>query len=113
MIFAGRWQDRRGPKVVGITGGILLGLGYLFASWIGTSLLALYFAYGILGGLGVGFAYVTPIEVRDSDWLRGWIEDPTRVLSTARMPALNSALPDRARIVDEILAYLEAMRGAS
>lgn len=61
MIVAGRWQDRAGPRVVGITGGILLGLGFLLASWIGNSLPGLYFAYGILGGLGVGFAYVTPI----------------------------------------------------
>ena len=61
MIFAGRWQDRAGPRVVGMTGGIVLGLGFLFASWFGTSLPGLYFAYGILAGLGVGFAYVTPI----------------------------------------------------
>ena len=61
MIIAGRWQDRAGPRIVGISGGILLGLGFLLAAWIGTSLPGLYFAYGILGGLGIGFAYVTPI----------------------------------------------------
>ncbi|MBI5166905.1 MAG: OFA family MFS transporter [candidate division NC10 bacterium] len=61
MIFAGRWQDKAGPKIVGITGGIILGVGFLLASQIGTSLPGLYLAYGILGGLGVGFAYVTPI----------------------------------------------------
>ena len=61
MIAAGRWQDRAGPRVVGITGGVLLGLGFLLASWIGDSLLGLYLSYGGLAGLGVGFAYVTPI----------------------------------------------------
>ncbi len=61
MIVAGRWQDRAGPRIVGITGGVLLGIGFLLASWMGNSLLGLYFTYGILGGLGVGFAYVTPI----------------------------------------------------
>lgn len=55
-------------------------------------------------------AAASPLEYRDRDWLRSWIEDPTRILPTARMPALNPALPDRARIVDEILAYLRAMR---
>lgn len=54
----------------------------------------------------------SPLEYRDPEWLRSWIEDPTRILPTARMPALNPALPDRARIVDEILVYLQAMAGA-
>lgn len=63
MIFAGRWQDKAGPKPVAITGGIILGAGFLLASQIGTTLGGLYIAYGVLGGLGVGFAYVTPIAV--------------------------------------------------
>jgi mono/diheme cytochrome c family protein len=54
----------------------------------------------------------SPALTRDPDWLRGWIEDPSRVLPNARMPALNPALPDRARTVDEILAYLRAMATA-
>lgn len=61
MIVGGWWQDRAGPRIVGISGGVLYGLGFLLAAWIGTSLPGLYFSYGILGGLGVGFAYVTPI----------------------------------------------------
>jgi MFS transporter, OFA family, oxalate/formate antiporter len=61
MIIAGRWQDRAGPRIVGITGGALLGLGFILAGWIGTTLPGLYLTYGVLGGLGVGFAYVTPI----------------------------------------------------
>jgi OFA family oxalate/formate antiporter-like MFS transporter len=61
MVFAGRWQDKAGPRIVGITGGIILGAGFLLASQIGGTLGGLYLAYGVLGGLGVGFAYVTPI----------------------------------------------------
>jgi mono/diheme cytochrome c family protein len=51
----------------------------------------------------------TPVAHRDPDWLRTWIVDPSRILPTARMPALNPALPDHERTVDEILAYLRAM----
>ncbi|MFX1367149.1 MAG: OFA family MFS transporter [Promethearchaeota archaeon] len=69
MIFAGRWQDRVGPKKVATVGGILLGLGYILA-WLvdfvagadavlGTVWLIL--TYGIIGGAGIGFAYVCPI----------------------------------------------------
>ncbi len=61
MIVAGFWQDRKGPRLVGSVGGILLGSGCLLASWIGDTPMGLNFAYGVVAGLGVGFAYVTPI----------------------------------------------------
>jgi OFA family oxalate/formate antiporter-like MFS transporter len=63
MVFAGRWQDKAGPRIVAITGGIILGVGFLLASQMGNTLGGIYIAYGVLGGLGVGFAYVTPIAV--------------------------------------------------
>lgn len=61
MVIAGRWQDKAGPRTVGIFGGILMGVGFIVASFAGSTLPGLYFGYGILAGLGVGFAYVTPI----------------------------------------------------
>jgi MFS transporter, OFA family, oxalate/formate antiporter len=61
MIFAGRWQDKAGPKKVAIFGGILLAAGCFLSGIIGNTVGGMVFAYGILGGLGVGFAYVTPI----------------------------------------------------
>lgn len=61
MVMAGFWQDRKGPRLVGSVGGLLLGAGCLLAAGIGDTPTGLIFAYGVLGGLGVGFAYVTPI----------------------------------------------------
>ena len=61
MIIAGFWQDKKGPRLVGSVGGALMGTGVLLSAFIGNSVGGLIFAYGILGGLGVGFAYVTPI----------------------------------------------------
>ena len=61
MVVAGFWQDRKGPRLVGSAGGILLGLGCLLASQIGDTPEGLIFSYGVVGGVGVGFAYVTPI----------------------------------------------------
>jgi len=61
MVVAGFWQDKKGPRLVGSAGGILLGLGCLLAAFIGHEPTGLIFSYGVIGGLGVGFAYVTPI----------------------------------------------------
>ena len=61
MIVAGRWQDKAGPKKVALFGGVLLAIGAGLAGVLYTTVGGLVFAYGILGGLGVGFAYVTPI----------------------------------------------------
>ncbi len=61
MVVAGFWQDRRGPRLVGSAGGLLLGTGCLLAAYVGDTPTGLVVAYGVIGGLGVGFAYVTPI----------------------------------------------------
>ena len=61
MVIAGFWQDKKGPRLVGSVGGVLLGTGCLLASWIGETSTGLIISYGVLGGLGVGFAYVTPV----------------------------------------------------
>ncbi len=61
MIIAGFWQDRKGPRVVASAGGLLLGTGWLLASFLGNTPEGLILSYGCIAGLGVGFAYVTPI----------------------------------------------------
>ena len=59
--IAGRWQKKAGPRIVAITGGIVLGIGYLLAGFAGTSFLGILVGVGILGGAGIGLAYVCPI----------------------------------------------------
>lgn len=61
MVAAGFWQDRKGPRLVGSVGGILLGLGTGLAAVVGSTPMGLNLSYGLVAGLGVGFAYVTPI----------------------------------------------------
>jgi OFA family oxalate/formate antiporter-like MFS transporter len=63
MIIGGMWQDRKGPRLVASVGGILLGLGWLLASMVGNTVEGLILSYGCVAGLGVGFAYVTPIAM--------------------------------------------------
>jgi MFS family permease len=60
-LVAGRWQARSGPRLVTLTGGLLLGLGYVVASVSGASFWGILFGIGVLGGAGIGLAYVCPI----------------------------------------------------
>lgn len=53
-----------------------------------------------------------PLGVRGRDWLRRWIEAPESMRPGTRMPPIDPDLPERARTVDAILAYLEAKRAA-
>src|SRR5260370_2231939 len=63
MIAAGFWEDRKGPRLVGRVGGLLIGTGCLLASFFGDPVNGLVLAYGVIVGVGVGFAYVTPIAM--------------------------------------------------
>lgn len=62
FIVAGRIQDKFGPLVCSLTGGILVSLGFYLCSFT-TSLTYLYVCFGVIGGLGNGFGYATPIPV--------------------------------------------------
>jgi len=63
MIPAGRLQDRIGPRRVATLGGVLLGLSFLLAAFLvkENRPWALYLTYGVIGGAGIGCAYVCPI----------------------------------------------------
>ncbi|MFO7652178.1 MAG: OFA family MFS transporter [bacterium] len=59
-VVGGRLQDKLGPKTVAIIGGVLLAAGMVLASFArGIGLLIV--GYGIISGIGIGFAYVCPI----------------------------------------------------
>jgi OFA family oxalate/formate antiporter-like MFS transporter len=46
---------------VSLTGGLVLGAGYLVAGFSGTSFWGILLGVGLLGGAGIGLAYVCPI----------------------------------------------------
>jgi OFA family oxalate/formate antiporter-like MFS transporter len=62
FILAGRLQDKFGPFWVSLTGGILVSLGFFLCAFT-HSLNYLYVCFGVIGGLGNGFGYATPIPV--------------------------------------------------
>jgi MFS transporter, OFA family, oxalate/formate antiporter len=62
FIVAGRLQDKYGPFWVSLTGGVLVSLGFFLCAFT-HSLNYLYVCFGVIGGLGNGFGYSTPIPV--------------------------------------------------
>ena len=62
FVLAGRLQDKYGPFWVSLTGGVLVSLGFFLCAFT-HSLNYLYVCFGVIGGLGNGFGYATPIPV--------------------------------------------------
>jgi MFS transporter, OFA family, oxalate/formate antiporter len=65
MIFAGRLQDRFGPRLAALLGGIMFGLGMLLSKWANTPLV-LASTFGLVGGVGLGLGYsgTTPAAIK-------------------------------------------------
>jgi OFA family oxalate/formate antiporter-like MFS transporter len=68
----GRIQDRRGPRPVALAGVVLYSVGIMLASLVSSKdqLWLLVLTYGVMGGIGLGLAYITPIAM-----LAKWFPD--------------------------------------
>ncbi|GAA0806425.1 L-lactate MFS transporter [Spirilliplanes yamanashiensis] len=71
-LIGGRIQDRRGPRPVALGGSVLYAIGIMLASLVSSAdqLWLLVLTYGVLGGIGLGAAYITPIAM-----LAKWFPD--------------------------------------
>ena len=61
---AGKWLERVGPRMVGVVAALCWGGGFLLGG-IGIELhqlALLYLGYGVLGGIGLGLGYVSPVS---------------------------------------------------
>jgi OFA family oxalate/formate antiporter-like MFS transporter len=83
MIFigtytGGRIQDKKGPRVVALTGGVIYAIGIVLASFAssGDQLWLIILGYGVISGFGLGFAYIVPIAM-----LQKWFPDKTGLIT--------------------------------
>jgi OFA family oxalate/formate antiporter-like MFS transporter len=64
MVVAGRLMPKIGPKKLAMSGGVVLGLGYILAGIFGAENFTTTLIFvGIVGGSGIGLGYVVPIAV--------------------------------------------------
>jgi MFS transporter, OFA family, oxalate/formate antiporter len=65
MIFAGRAQDKYGPKVVALLGGVMFGTG-IIASGFTQNPVVMIITFGVIGGIGIGLGYsaTTPCAIK-------------------------------------------------
>ena len=65
MVFAGRMQDRFGPRWVAVSGGLLFGLGLALSALVRTPTFMML-SFGVVGGIGIGLGYcaTTPAAVK-------------------------------------------------
>ena len=61
MVVAGKWQDKLGPRKVALAGALVLGLGYILASFMPGNFLWVVITLGFIAGAGIGIGYVCPI----------------------------------------------------
>lgn len=56
MVYAGRLQDKHGPKLTMFIGGLIFSSGYFLAGFA-NSIQFLYISYGVMGGASLGIIY--------------------------------------------------------
>ena len=61
--WGGQNLQKFGPRKLALIGAFLYAFGYIISYFAlqNESLWLLYFGYGIVGGIGLGLAYVTPV----------------------------------------------------
>lgn len=83
MIFVGasiggRLQDRSSPRIVALIGSVLYGAGIMLASLAvkGDDFWLLVLGYGVIGGFGLGMAYIVPVAL-----LQKWFPTKTALVT--------------------------------
>ncbi len=62
MVLAGPWAKKQ-PRRAAMLGGLVLGAGYILGGFFGRSFVMQLVCIGLIGGAGIGLAYVVPIAV--------------------------------------------------
>ena len=90
-VIGGLWQDKVGPRRVATVAGILYGISYILAGLSAGqhSLTGMYWTYGVMGGIGMGMGYITPVAT-----LVKWFPDKRGLMTGVAVLRLRCRSPD-------------------
>ena len=104
--FAGGiWMRRVGPRTVGLTAGILYGLGVFLASFAGNRLWWLYCSYGFIAGVGLGLGYIVPVAT-----LVKWFPDKRGLITGVAVTGFGSGALITAPIATRLIAQVGVLQ---
>jgi MFS transporter, OFA family, oxalate/formate antiporter len=100
----GLWLNRKGPRVVAVTGGVLYGLGVFLAGYT-HALWWLYLTYGLIGGIGLGFGYIVPVAV-----LVKWFPDRRGLITGIAVGGFGAGALVTAPVATSLIASVGVLR---
>ncbi len=100
----GLWLNRKGPRIVAVTGGVLYGLGVFLAGFT-HALWWLYLTYGLIGGIGLGFGYIVPVAV-----LVKWFPDKRGLITGIAVGGFGAGALVTAPIATSLIASVGVLR---
>jgi OFA family oxalate/formate antiporter-like MFS transporter len=103
--LGGLWLSKVGPRTVAITGTFLYGLGTCLASFSADRLWVLYLTYGVVGGIGLGFAYIVPVSV-----LVKWFPDRRGLITGVAVGGFGAGALITAPVATHLIASVGVLR---
>src|SRR3979490_464691 len=101
--FGGLWLNRKGPRIVALTGGGLYGVVFFRASF-SHSLSWLYLSYGLIGGIGLGLGYIVPVAV-----LVKWFPDRRGLITGIAVGVFGAGALVAAPLAGRLMQHLGTM----
>jgi len=96
--LGGLWMRRSGPRPVALLGAVLYGLGTVLAG-LSHSLPVLYLTYGVIGGAGLGLAYIVPVAT-----LIRWFPDKRGMITGIAVAGFGAGALITAPIAQRLIA---------
>lgn len=103
--FGGIWLNRSGPRVVGMTGAFLYGVGTCLASLSAHKLIWLYASYGVIGGIGLGLGYIVPVAV-----LVKWFPDRRGLITGVAVGGFGLGALITAPVATQLIAHVGVLQ---
>ena len=97
----GLWMKRKGPRRVAVVGGLCYGLGVVLAGQVGSNLGLLYLSYGVLGGIGLGLAYIVPVAT-----LIKWFPDKRGMITGLAVAGFGAGALITAPVAQRLISWL-------